>query len=373
MKNRWTILELINFDKLKIFESAKWQNNIITSLKKWDFCTSAKCLFSNRTGLATPELLLTILKWKDEETLYFHQNQDEIYFWPWLSIQTRITEEWKISFSSTKIEKLWTLYDISQWVVEATDKISKKISQLTWFNQGDWVFVLSKMETEKLNLLENEKQIIKKYLNTESVKRYGITFDDEYLIFSDKKTRNEIANNIFPNIKKHLDFFNSAISSSNWPYGLHRDRSSQLNIFERPKLICKWMFDNPEFTFDNNWFYIGMSFSVITQNQDNNNLKYLLWILNSSLWKIWFHKNWKRRGVGVDIGVQVFKEFPIPVITHDNTHIVIEIERNVDKALEVKKSDPNSNIKDIESKIDELVYKLYNLTPEEIVLIEGSK
>ena len=77
--------------------------------------------------------------------------------------------------------------------------------------------------------------------------------------------------------------------------------------------------------------------------------------------------------MGVDIGVQVFREFPIAIISHENTNLALEIEKNVDKAIDAKKLDPNSNIKEIESKIDDLVYQLYNLTPEEIIIIKRGK
>ena len=47
-----------------------------------------------------------------------------------------------------------------------------------------------------------------------------------------KKIRQEIKENKYPNIKKHLDNTTHFITSSNAPYGLHRDRSSKLNPFE---------------------------------------------------------------------------------------------------------------------------------------------
>ena len=92
--------------------------------------------------------------------------------------------------------------------------------------------------------------VIKKYLNSSDLGSYSIDFKNQYLIFSDKRNRELIKNGTYSNIKKHLDKYAPVITSSNRPYGLHRDRSSEDNIFEQPKLICKGMFAKPEFTYD---------------------------------------------------------------------------------------------------------------------------
>ena len=46
-------------------------------------------------------------------------------------------------------------------------------------------------------------------------------------------------------------------------------------------------------------------------------------------------------------------------------------ELSVDKILATKKSDYTADTSDLEHKIDELVYKLYGLTEEEIAIVEG--
>jgi hypothetical protein len=44
----------------------------------------------------------------------------------------------------------------------------------------------------------------------------------------------------------------------------------------------------------------------------------------------------------------------------------------VDSILAVKKKDPVADTSKLEDEIDALVYDLYNLTPEEIAIVEGS-
>jgi hypothetical protein len=43
----------------------------------------------------------------------------------------------------------------------------------------------------------------------------------------------------------------------------------------------------------------------------------------------------------------------------------------VDKILAAKKQNPNANTFSLEKQIDEMVYKLYELTEEEVRIVEG--
>jgi hypothetical protein len=50
---------------------------------------------------------------------------------------------------------------------------------------------------------------------------------------------------------------------------------------------------------------------------------------------------------------------------------VAQIESLVNKILEQKRGDPHASMRDLERAIDELVYRLYDLTHDEIRLIES--
>jgi hypothetical protein len=61
---------------------------------------------------------------------------------------------------------------------------------------------------------------------------------------------------------------------------------------------------------------------------------------------------------------------PIPkVIDVDIQEILSGLVTNI---LAVKKSDPNADTTALETEIDQMVYQLYNLTAEEIEIIESS-
>ena len=43
----------------------------------------------------------------------------------------------------------------------------------------------------------------------------------------------------------------------------------------------------------------------------------------------------------------------------------------IDQILAAKKKDPNANTSAMESQIDQMIYKLYDLTSDEIAIVEG--
>ena len=61
-------------------------------------------------------------------------------------------------------------------------------------------------------------------------------------------------------------------------------------------------------------------------------------------------------------------KIPIPKITSKNKKLTDEIINNVDKILTLKSKNADTN--DLEAKIDSLIYELYNLTEDEIKIIE---
>jgi len=59
----------------------------------------------------------------------------------------------------------------------------------------------------------------------------------------------------------------------------------------------------------------------------------------------------------------------IPEISQVKQKPFVEL---VHEILAVKKKDPKTDTTELETKIDQMVYKLYDLTPDEIAIVEGS-
>ena len=63
----------------------------------------------------------------------------------------------------------------------------------------------------------------------------------------------------------------------------------------------------------------------------------------------------------------------MPPITKAHQHLVTEIENTVDAILAAKAVAPNADTTNLENEIDKLVYELYNLTEDEIAIMEGKE
>jgi adenine-specific DNA-methyltransferase len=93
-------------------------------------------------------------------------------------------------------------------------------------------------------------------------------------------------------------------------------------------------------------------------------LKYLLGIMNSKYASVLLTN---QRGGDYHIYPEHIRNIPIASATPTQQRLIIFL---VDKILATKKSDPSADTSALESQIDALVYKLYDLTSEEIATVE---
>ncbi|GAA9483025.1 class I SAM-dependent DNA methyltransferase [Helicobacter pylori] len=99
----------------------------------------------------------------------------------------------------------------------------------------------------------------------------------------------------------------------------------------------------------------------------------ILGILNSKLMTYFYKKKFfptHMQGGAFGFDTLSVETLPIPQITKSNKPIADKIIALVDKILALKEKDPKTNTQESEKEIDALVYQLYNLTDEEIKIIE---
>ncbi|EKG4596771.1 class I SAM-dependent DNA methyltransferase, partial [Campylobacter coli] len=74
---------------------------------------------------------------------------------------------------------------------------------------------------------------------------------------------------------------------------------------------------------------------------------------------------------GYEMSKIFVEKLPIPKINSKNQKLADELINLVDEILKAKEQNKNANTQELENKINSIVYKLYNLTEEEIKIIEG--
>jgi hypothetical protein len=372
---RAIIKKLINFNELKIFESASGQHNMITILQKGNNENAfADTCITKRRGIVKPEILKQIFSREDKETQYYKVLQKDLYdgseYYIRISGVSNLSDD-PIQRILEKIRMpgvlLGNVCNVNQGIVTGADKVSKKHIEKYRINAnvGDGIFVLSDEEVERLNLTEKEKEILKPWFKNSDIYRWitnNITYEN--VIYADKKIKNLEGNklkNYLMNFKKILDN-----STDNSPY-LHRPRDIN---FDDPKIVAPQRSPRNTFGYNEIPWYASADVYFITQKNPLISLKYVLALLNSKLYYLWFYYRGKRKGENLELYQKPLSEVPIKRISTEEQKPFIDI---VDKILSLKKQNPDADTSEYEKQIDQLVYQLYNLTDEEIKIIENSQ
>lgn len=118
----------------------------------------------------------------------------------------------------------------------------------------------------------------------------------------------------------------------------------------------------------NETIYSNRSLYSILVTDITLNTKYVLALLNSSIFQ-WYYSNMFKGNTELfpKIRVAQARQLPIRKVSAEKQQSIIEI---IDKILARKQTSPNANTSGLEKEIDTIVYQLYNLTPEEIAIIE---
>lgn len=229
---------------------------------------------------------------------------------------------------------------------------------------------------DRLTALDpKNKEIIKPIYRGKDLNRYSAVFNDVYLlcVHNGVKSKNIPPINIekdYPTLISYFesfgdDFKNRGEQGDSF-YNLRN--CAYIQKYDKPKIIyADIVLDCGKFYLDEDGYYTNDTAFLIS----GNNLHFLLDILNSKTFTF-LYKNFYCGGALGNKGLRFKKDFllkvPIPTATSEQQQEIITL---VDQILSAKKSDPSADTSTQESQIDQLVYKLYGLTPEEIAIVEG--
>ena len=106
-------------------------------------------------------------------------------------------------------------------------------------------------------------------------------------------------------------------------------------------------------------------------NDKHYDYRYILALLNSTFTSWYTYKFVFCSAIRtMDFDNYYVGKIPIPKISHRDQHPVVTL---VDQILAAKQKDPDADTSALEKQIDQMVYKLYDLTPEEIAIVEGKR
>ena len=166
---------------------------------------------------------------------------------------------------------------------------------------------------------------------------------------------------------KGRGLFNRTDQGENW-WNLRA--CAYYSEFDNEKVVWGNIAYSSSFCYSEPAEFITAPANILTS--ESNDIKYLLACMNSKIF------NWEFSNLGIPLGYafewkkQYVELIHVPSITDDNREIAEQIEDRVEKILVAKKTDSNADTTELENEIDKLVYELYNLTEEEIAIVEKS-
>jgi adenine-specific DNA-methyltransferase len=308
------------------------------------------------------------------------------------------------------IHKASQLYGSNQWIMfnseigfNLFEKIYKESKLFVDAFEGifvglqtskDDLYILEKIDNDSFKFkvpisgkeYELEKELFKPFLMGKDVQRYSYLTTNRFVFFPYKFVNGNVETVSIDEIREkypktyqyvvdHENIFRARESGKagkmqHWHEYIY---PKNLNKFEQPKLtsmeICA---NHPNVTLNmENLYHTTKAYSWVKKETTKESYEYLLSIANSKLlW--WFLKT---TGDTLQGDARTFKTnylnpFPLPLIAEQAKES--SISEKVKIVIEQKKLNAKANTTEIENEINQLVYQLYELTEEEIKIIENA-
>ena len=353
---------IVDYNGTKVFEGATVDSNILIFKKN----RVKNSIFSLQIADTIP-IEYEQEKLSKESFIFINQNEDSI---------------------KEKIERIGK--PLKEWDININRGITTGLND---------AFIIDKETKDKL-LEEDYKnsEIIKPLLRGKDIEKYNINYADFYLINSHNGKAGKGAIDIenYPQIKKWLERFEPKLSKradkGKTPFNLRN--CAYLKEFEKEKIVWQRVTKENTFALAEKDTFILDSMAFLSNIEKEK--KYLLGILNSKL--IYFYLNQythKYGNNGFLLSNQYVEKLPIKPYNNE-----IELENKVDLILEnnkklssykellgrAKKNKKYDEIIDLEKlvektqdeikkldyEINQMVYKIYELTVNEIKIIENN-
>ncbi|EOI8489997.1 class I SAM-dependent DNA methyltransferase [Campylobacter coli] len=361
------VLEYTDLNGIKVFDSATVDTSILCFEKSKSKDNKFKYLALSNEILKTCAYNIGLYK----DFAEFSQNS--------LSKESFTFSDENTSALKAKIERIGT--PLKEW-----QGLNIYRGILTGYNEA---FIIT---TEKRNEIlanckdEAEKErtakLIRKMLRGRDIKRYSYEWAGLWVINTHNGYKNQNGEKVevinieyYPSLKKHFDEFYPQLEKRTdkglTPYNLRN--CAYLDEFEKEKIV--WNPVSGEYLFSYIKEHIFFNNSLFMMTLDVFSLKYILAFMNSNCykWLITLKTNLIQTGSYAYGAKDKIERLPIPKINSKNEKLANELINLVDEILKAKEQDKNVNTQELENKINSLVYKLYNLTEEEIKIIENKE
>ena len=367
LEKRTNILQLINFNEYKIFESALGQHNLITMFEKNSLHSKeSKVINNSRKGNVRDGHIPFILDGSDELVKTVHISHNKLFegenHYIRMYVEESGNKQMTSIFDKMTIgnQRLGDIANVNTGLFTACDKV--------FIDEID--SILYKFKTNPL-----EQTLLKPLFKNSDIEKYVTTEkNSKVVIYHHEKAGYKLSEipNIYAYLLGHKEKLQQRRDNS-LKGALKRGRWDVIALpkisinFEGPKIVAPQRSKSNTFGYNKVPWYASADVYFITNPLDGYKLKYILGLLNSKLYYVWLYNKGKRKGESLELYQKPLSEIPIKKATSIQQREVADL---VDAIIVKKKQNPKADTSDLEREIDQHVYALYNLTPEEIAIIE---
>ncbi len=353
-----TIVSYMELNALKVFESATVDTSIMSFIKK-DPPKESGFKYYEPTLDDKSNL-------KSAHSLRMRQNA--------LSTESFIFANASFLDLRDKMESVGT--PLKDWDIQINYGIKTGANEAFIITTEKREEVLNACKTQEER--KRTEALIKPILRGKDIKRYSYEWAHLWVINTHNGYTSNLKSKIppidiekYPAIKAHLDSHWDTIATrsdqGDTPY--HLRNCAYLEDFEKEKIVYPCiMAKEPCFVYEEKGFYAPAPANIVTG--DKIEIKYITALLNSKCIYFAMRKFYMGGGIEGELKTNNLEKIPIPKITEKNQELADKITDGAKAILEAKEKDPKANTQQLEKEIDALVYQLYNLTDEEIKIIE---
>lgn len=350
--NNVPLVKIINFEKFLVFNAG---------------ITTAITLFDKSKKYSSTDTLSIVEKNLSEKNVLEIINDENLFY--------------KVIFRENREFAL-----IDENIKKFNDKIDNNHEKL-----GDICVVGKGMETAadkifsfKESPKEFPQEFIKLRVTGKNSGRYFISENTDFLLYYESiNDFKKLPNEIKEYLKSNKSTLNKRATVKNegrdwWKYS----RPMHKELYNQPKLFCSRRNSKNEFSYDDEFKYLSFSnMTVIFDTNEDYDLKYILSLLNSKLLTFRYKSIGKQTGNGIyEYFPNGVSKLPIPKLSLEEQKPFIEL---TDKMLELNINLSNCKtpkdekllklqISKTDEKLDQLVYELYDLTEDEIKIVEDN-
>jgi hypothetical protein len=294
-------------------------------------------------------------------------------------------EPWNLTDNKTSeiISKLqrnpFRLNHLLDSIFSGIQTSADKIYTIVGYEENGLVIGTNKLTLDEVKI---EKGLLKPVIKGEDIKRYSSIKSDTFVLFpyhlTDGKAlpmEEEFIKSKFPFGYNYFKSFEKELRNRE---NGKMDSNDKWFLYNYPKNLFisnQYKFVSPDITYgmnvtieDGNYCLKNGAYGIVLKNEFQQYEYQILAILNSKL--IWYYLQATGnvlRGGYFRFNTKYIMPFPIPNLLKIKDSELIGI---VNKILEIKKSDSTTDTIALEAEIDQVIYKIYDLTEEEIQIIE---